>query len=69
MYLNNKPNQYNQPKKRERFSLKEGRYFWLSSIMKTFDKEKQKEYIKKMEQIEKEKEGQEEDPTLDDSLG
>jgi hypothetical protein len=41
MYPVNKPNQYNKPKQRERFSLKEGKYFWLSSIMKTFNKEQQ----------------------------
>ena len=35
MYPMNIPNQYNKPKPGERFSLKEGRYFWYSSIMKT----------------------------------
>lgn len=41
MYPMNTPNQYNKPKPGERFSLKEGRYFWYSSIMKTYNKTQQ----------------------------
>jgi hypothetical protein len=39
MYPVNKPNQYNKPKERPRFFLKEGTYFWMSSIMKTYNTE------------------------------
>ena len=41
MYPVNRPNIYNQPKQRERFSLKEGTYFWYSSVMKTYNKAQQ----------------------------
>lgn len=55
MYPVNKPNIHNQPKQRERFSLKEGKYFWLSSIMKTYDKAKQEAWQKELkEKAEKE---------------
>ena len=43
MYPNNKPNQYNQPKQRERFQLKNGKYFWMSSLMGTYTEEKEKQ--------------------------
>jgi hypothetical protein len=50
MYPVNKPNIHNQPKQRERFSLKEGKYFWLSSIMKTYDKAKQEAWQKEVKE-------------------
>jgi len=52
MYPVNKPNIYNQPKPGERFSLKEGRYFWYSSIMKTYNKTQQAAWQKEMEEKE-----------------
>jgi hypothetical protein len=50
MYPVNTPNIYNQPKPGERFSLKEGRYFWYSSIMKTYNKAQQAAWQKEMEE-------------------
>jgi hypothetical protein len=53
MYPMNRPNIHNQPKQRDRFSLKEGKYFWLSSIMKTYNKEKQAAWQEEMKKREK----------------
>jgi hypothetical protein len=50
MYPVNKPNKYNTPKQRERFALKEGQYFWLSSVMKTYNKEQQETYQRNLEE-------------------
>jgi len=50
MYPVNRPNIFNQPKQRERFSLKEGQYFWLSSVMKTYNKAQQEAWQKEMEE-------------------
>jgi hypothetical protein len=63
MYPVNTPNIYNQPKPGERFSLKEGKYFWLSSIMKTYDKAKQEAWQKELE-----KKNAEELNTNDDNI-
>ena len=49
MYKNNKPNQYNQPKQKERFQLKEGKYFWMSSLFGTYTPEKEKQIKEQME--------------------
>lgn len=41
MFPSNRPNQYNTPKKKENpLQLKHGSYFWLSSILGTYTKEK-----------------------------
>ena len=61
MFPMNKPNIHNQPKQRERFSLKEGKYFWLSSIMKTYNKEQQAAWQQEMERRRQEAENQEND--------
>jgi len=63
MYPVNKPNIYNQPKPGERFSLKEGRYFWYSSIMKTYNKARQAAWQKEMEEKTKQ-----EPQTTDDNI-
>jgi hypothetical protein len=63
MYPVNKPNIYNQPKQGERFSLKEGRYFWYSSIMKTYNKAQQVAWQKEMEEKTKQ-----EPQTTDDNI-
>ena len=63
MYPSNRPNIFNQPKKRDPLSLKEGRYFWLSSIMKTYNKEQQASW-----QIEKERRMSEMLKSEDDSV-
>jgi hypothetical protein len=63
MYPVNTPNIYNQPKPGERFFLKEGRYFWYSSIMKTYNKTQQAAWQKEMEEKTKQ------DPqTTDDNI-
>ena len=49
MYKNNKPNQYNKPKQKERFQLKEGKYFWMSSLFGTYTPEKEKQVKAQME--------------------
>ena len=50
MYPVNKPNQYNKPKERPRFSLKTGRWFWMSSIMKTYNEENQQKWMQQVEE-------------------
>lgn len=50
MYPVNKPNQYNKPQERPRFSLKTGRWFWMSSIMKTYNKATHQEQLKKIQE-------------------
>ena len=49
MYKNNKPNQYNKPNQKERFQLKEGKYFWMSSLFGTYTPEKEKQIKEQME--------------------
>ena len=49
MYKNNKPNQYNKPNQKERFQLKEGKYFWMSSLFGTYTPEKEKQIKERME--------------------
>lgn len=61
MYPMNKPNIHNQPKKREMFSLKEGKYFWLSSIMKTYNKEQQAAWQEELERRKQEEQNGEND--------
>lgn len=51
MYPNNKPNIYNQPKQRERFQLKNGTYFWMSSLLGTYTPEKEAAMKAKLEEI------------------
>jgi hypothetical protein len=63
MYPVNTPNIYNQPKPGERFFLKQGKYFWYSSIMKTYNKAQQAAW-----QEELEKKNAEELNTNDDNI-
>lgn len=51
MYPNNKPNIYNQPKQRARFELKNGRYFWMSSLLGTYTEEKEAMMKARLEEI------------------